>query len=79
MTMQTAVALLSRFYGFDIDRVMAMTLRLFNIMLNEMGTILNMEQGGDASEPIRESKPLSGNAGFALARQLLPKGDRRWH
>ena len=66
--------MLCRFYGFSINEVMRMTLRLFHIMLNEIGTILKMESGGD-DEP-EKNVPLTGNAGFALARQLLPRGKR---
>ena len=73
MKMSTAIAMLCRFYGFSISEVLSMTLRLFNTMLNEVGVILRMEHGSD--EP-KENKPMTGNAGFALAQTLIPKGRR---
>tara|TARA_Y100000310_G_scaffold325739_1_gene389688 strand:+ start:999 stop:1199 length:201 start_codon:yes stop_codon:yes gene_type:complete len=65
--------MLCRFYGFALDAVMRMTLRQFRIMLREISVVNNIEMGGDTEE----EKPLTGNAGFAVAKTLFKKGSRR--
>ena len=58
-----------RFYGFDLDKVMAMTLRTFAGMLNEIATILKMENGSDDDK----ATSLSGGKAFNLAKRIFPK------
>lgn len=48
-----------------------MTLRVFNSMIEEMGTILRMEAGEE-----EESTSLTGEAGFQLAKRVFKKGKR---
>jgi len=62
-----------RFYGFELDKVMAMTLRRFAIMLNEIGNVLELELGGDSDSGQKETS-LTGDAGFALAKTIFPRG-----
>ena len=50
---------------------MAMTLRQFVGMLEQMTEIQKIEYGGD------KETPLSGEAGFALARRIFPRGRGR--
>lgn len=58
-----------RFYGFSLGDMMAMTLRQFGIMLNEISNILKLEVGDDE----QKETSLTGNAGFNLARTILPR------
>jgi len=60
-----------RFYGFEFDEVMAMTLRQFSILLNEIGNVLKLECGeeNDKSAP----QGLTGEQGFKLAKTLFPR------
>ncbi len=61
-----------RFYsGFSLSDVMAMTLRQFSIMLNEIGNVLKLEMGSDDEQ---KETSLTGDAGFNLARTIFPKG-----
>jgi len=62
--------MLCRFYGFGLDKVMGMTLRVFTIMTGEIGNILKMEHGGN----IEKEEGLTGDAGFALAQRIFPRG-----
>jgi len=49
---------------------MGMTLRVFTIMTGEIGNILKMEHGGN----IEKEEGLTGDAGFALAQRIFPRG-----
>ncbi len=46
---------------------MNMTLGVFEIMVEEMSIILNLENGGKTEE-----KPLSGETGFRALKTMLP-------
>ena len=59
-----------RFYNFSFDKVLSMTMRTFNIFLHEMSVIIKMENGGEE----KKNESLTGNAGFALAKTIFPKG-----
>ena len=50
--------------------MMAMTLRQFAIMLNEIGNILKMEVGEDDEQ---KEVSLTGEPGMRLAKTLFPR------
>ncbi len=51
---------------------MAMTLRQFSIMLNEIGNILKLECGEEGSDK-PASQGLTGKQGVRLAKTLFPR------
>jgi hypothetical protein len=61
-----------RFYGFGLNAVMAMTLRQFVSMFEQIAEVQKMEFGEDKKET-----SLTGDAGFALAKTLFPHGRSR--
>jgi len=61
-----------RFYGFAFDKVMAMTIRQFIAMLEQIAVIQKIEFGDDKQET-----SLTGDAGFALAKTIFPRGRSR--
>ena len=61
-----------RFYGFGLESVMSMTIRQFIAMLEQITEVQKMELGD-----VKNETPLTGDAGFALAQQILPRGRRR--
>lgn len=73
MTWETADALLHRFYGFSVSEVDEMTMKEFTEKLMEIANITKMEMGGDD----KKETSLTGDAGFALAQRILPRGRGR--
>lgn len=73
MTWETADALVHRFYGFSVSEVDAMTMKEFTDKLMEIANITKLEMGGDD----KKETSLSGDAGFALARTIFPRGRSR--
>jgi hypothetical protein len=65
------IALLCRFYGFSLSEVMSMTIRQFIGMAQQISEVQKIEMGEN------KEASLSGDAGFALARRILPRGRRR--
>lgn len=63
---------MSRFYGYSLEAVMAMSIRQFVGMLEQMAEVQKMEIGDTKNET-----SLTGDAGFALAKQILPRGRGR--
>ena len=61
-----AIALICRFYGFNLNDVMSLTITQFGIFMNQMGKIVKMEMGGGASEP----RVLTGAAAKKIASRL---------
>ena len=51
---------------------MALTLRAFIRLTDEMGTIAKMEHGVDSTE-----QPLTGEAGFAVAQTMFKRGRKK--
>ncbi len=74
MNWPTAIALVCRFYGFDLDKVMAMTVIQFSGMIEQIPKILKMETGDEKGE---QEKPLSGAAGFQAIKRIIPRGTGR--
>jgi len=72
LSWSTSIALICRFYGFALKDVMAMTIRQFVAMFEQIAEIQKMEFGDDKNET-----SLTSNAGFALAQRILPRGRRR--
>lgn len=58
-----------RFYGFALADVMAMTIRQFVAMLEQIAEVQKMEFGD-----VENETSLTGDAGFALAQKILPRG-----
>ena len=73
MTWDTAIDLVHRFYGFSISEVDNMTMKEFTNKLTDIATITKMEMGDDG----KKDTSVSGDAGFAMAKQLFPRGRSR--
>lgn len=67
--MDTAKALLCRFYGFSEKEVLAMTIKKFNGMMKQAGIISKMESGED-----KEEGSLTGEQGAMLAQRIFKRG-----
>ncbi len=52
-----------------------MTIRQFIAMLEQVAEVQKMEMGGDD----KQETSLSGDAGFALAKTIFPRGRSRRH
>ena len=72
MSWDTSKAIVARFYGFQPSEIDAMTLKKFTTWLKEVAIVQKMEFGEG-----KEETSLDGDAGFAMAKQLFPRGRSR--